>query len=120
MHKVSSNKSGEYWCCKKVFGYNLKEGKLNVFHNRIITSKEEDVFNYPIERLHNNIRARTKVFRSFHGSLRSANLILKGYGIFYNFIRINQAINKYPYGLATNLKLTQNNRWLELISLSKL
>ena len=104
---------------KKVFGYNLKEGKFNVFHNRVVTSKQEDVFNYPIERLHNNVRARTKVFRGFHGSLRSANLILKGYEIYYNFIRINQAINKRPYELATDLKLKENNKWLELIKLSK-
>ena len=104
---------------KKVFGYNLKEGKFNVFHNRVVTSKQEDVFNYPIERLHNNVRARTKVFRGFHGSLRSANLILKGYEIFYNFIRINQAINKRPYELATDLKLKENNKWLELIQLAK-
>ena len=104
---------------KKVFGYNLKEGKFNVFHNRVVTSKQEDVFNYPIERLHNNVRARTKVFRGFHGSLRSANLILKGYEIFYNFIRINQAINKCPYELATDLKLKENNKWLELIQLAK-
>ena len=104
---------------KKVFGYNLKEGKFNVFHNRVVTSKQEDVFNYPIERLHNNVRARTKVFRGFHGSLRSANLILKGYEVYYNFIRINQAINKRPYELATDLKLKENNKWLELIKLSK-
>ncbi|MCX6742462.1 MAG: hypothetical protein NTX24_04820 [Candidatus Pacearchaeota archaeon] len=103
---------------KKVFGYSLKEGKQSVFHNRVVTSKQEDVFNYPIERLHNNVRARTKVFRGFHGSLRSANLILKGYEIYYNFIRINQAINKRPYELATDLKLKENNKWLELIKMS--
>lgn len=104
---------------KKVFGYNLKEGKYNVFHNRLVTSKEDGVFNYPIERLHNNVRARSKTFRGFHGSLRSANLILKGYEIFYNFIRINQAINKCPYELATDLKLKENNKWLELIQKAK-
>ena len=103
---------------KKVFGYNLKERKFNVFHNRVVTSKQEDVFNYPIERLHNNVRARTKTMRGFHGSLRSANLILKGYEIFYNFIRINQAIHKCPYELATDLKLKESNKWLELIRLS--
>ncbi len=103
---------------KKVFGYSLKEGKQSVFHNRVVTSNE-DTFNYPIERLHNNVRARTKVFRGFHGSLRSANLILKGYEIYYNFIRINQAINKRPYELATDLKLKENNKWLELIYLAK-
>jgi len=104
---------------KKVFGYNKQTRKFNVFHKRTITSKQEGVFNYPIERQHNNVRSRTKTFRGFHGSLRSANLILKGYEIFNNFIRINQAINKCPYELATNLELTQNNKWLELIQLAK-
>jgi len=103
---------------KKVFGYSLKEGKQSVFHNRVVTSNE-DTFNYPIERLHNNVRARTKVFRGFHGSLRSANLILKGYEIFYNFVRKNQAINCTPSELATELKLKENNKWLELIQLAK-
>src|SRR3989338_13942 len=102
---------------KKVFGYNLKEGKFNVFHNRVVTSNE-DTFNYPIERLHNNVRARTKVFRGFHGSLRSANLILKGYEIFYNFVRKNQAIKCTPSELATDIKLN-GNKWLNLIKLSK-
>jgi len=110
--------NGYIGAVKKVFGYNLKESKFNVFHNRVVTSNK-DTFNYPIVRLHNNVRARTKVFRGFHGSLRSANLILKGYEIFYNFIRINQAINKCPYELATDLKLKENNKWLELIKLSK-
>lgn len=104
---------------KKVFGYNNKIGRYNVFHNRLVTSKEDGVFNYPIERLHNNVRARTKTFRGFHGSLRSANLILKGFEIYYNFIRINQAIDCCPYELATDLKLNEKNKWLELIQLAK-
>ena len=104
---------------KKVFGYNNRLGKYNVFHNRIITSKEEDVFNYPIERLHNNVRARTKTFRGFHGSMKSANLIMKGYEIYYNFIRKSQATNKRPYEHATDLKLDSENKWLELIQLAK-
>ena len=105
---------------KNVFGYNLKENRYNVIHNRVPVSEKEEVFNYPIERLHNNVRARTKVFRGFHGSLRSANLILKGYEIYYNFIRINQAINKCPYELACpELKDKLGvNKWLDLIRLS--
>jgi len=102
---------------KKVFGYNNKLGRYNVFHNKVVTSNE-DTFNYPIERLHNNVRARTKVFRGFHGSLRSANLILKGYEIFYNFVRKNQAIKCTPSELATDIKLN-GNKWLNLIKLSK-
>lgn len=39
-----------------------------------------------------------------------AKALMKGYEIYYNFIRINQAINKCPYELATDLKLTPNNK----------
>ena len=104
---------------KKVFGYSLKESKFNVIHNRVVVSNEQGNFNHPIERLHNNARARTKVMRGFHGSISSANAIMKGFEIYYNFINKHQAINCCPYELATDLKLTQNNKWLELIQLAK-
>ncbi len=46
---------------------------FNVFHNKVIISDEQGNFNHPIERLHNDARARTKVMRGFHGSIFSAN-----------------------------------------------
>ena len=104
---------------KKVFGYSNKEQKFNVFHNRVVSIKDEGNFNHPIERLHNNARARTKVMRGFHGSISSANAIMKGFEIYYNFINKHQAINCCPYELATDLKLNNPNKWLELIQLSK-
>jgi transposase-like protein len=104
---------------KKVFGYSLKEHKFNVIHNRVVVSNEQGNFNHPIERLHNNARARTKVMRGFHGSISSANAIMKGFEIYYNFINKNQAIDCCPYELATDLKLNNPNKWLELIQLSK-
>src|SRR3989338_1645378 len=104
---------------KSVFGYNNKLGRYNVFHNRVIVSEKDEVFNYPIERLHNSIRARTKTFRGFHGSINSANAIMKGYEIYYNFITKHQALNCSPYELATKLKLESENKWLELIQKSK-
>ncbi len=103
---------------KKVFGYSLKDKKYNVFHNRNVAIKDEG-FNYPIERLHNSVRARTKVMRGFHGSISSANAIMKGFEVYYNFITKHQTINCSPYELATNLKLNSENKWLELINLSK-
>jgi len=103
---------------KKVFGYNLKKNKYNVEHN-VVTQLKGEGFNHPIERMHNSLRQRTKTFRGFHGSVASANAILKGFEIYYNFIRIHQGINKCPYELATDLKLKENNKWLELIYLSK-
>jgi len=103
---------------KRVFGYNLKKGKYNVEHN-VVTQLKGEGFNHPIERMHNSLRQRTKTFRGFHGSVESANAILKGFEIYYNFIRIHQGINKCPYELATDLKLENPNKWLELIQISK-
>ena len=100
---------------KKVYGYNFRGNKTKVFHNKVTASKGEG-FNLFIERLHNSIRERTKIFRGFHGSLESAKAIMKGYEIFYNFIRKHQAMNCCPYELACpDLKLNSNNKWLELI-----
>jgi len=108
---------------KKIWGYNNKLGRYNVFHNRVIVSEKDETFNYPIERLHNNVRARTKVMRGFHGSINSANAIMKGYEIYYNFITKHQQIKCCPYELAIpelaeTLKNTKN-RWLGLIYLTK-
>lgn len=107
---------------KSVFGYNNKLGRYNVFHNRVIVSEKDEVFNYPIERLHNSIKARTKVMRGFHGSINSANAIMKGWEIYYNFITKHQQIKCCPYELAIpelaeGLKNVKN-KWLALINLS--
>ena len=104
---------------KKVYGFSNKTHSVNVVHN-IVTASKGDGFNYPIERLHNNLRARTKIMRGFHGSVESANAILKGFEIYYNFITKHQTINKCPYELATDLKLNSQNKWLELINLSQI
>jgi len=103
---------------KKTWGYNNKVGKHNMKHNIVMASKG-DGFNIYIERLHNSIRERTVTFRGFHGSVESADSIMKGYAIFYNFIRKHQSIKCCPYELATDLKLENPNKWLELIEMSK-
>ncbi|HII14756.1 MAG TPA: IS1/IS6 family transposase [Nanoarchaeota archaeon] len=103
---------------KRVFGYNNKLRQHNVLHNKVVVS-DGGSFNYPIERMHNSIRARTKTMRGFHGSVESANLIIKGYEIYYNFITKHQSLNKCPYELATDLTLSSPNKWLELIQMSK-
>jgi transposase-like protein len=103
---------------KKVFGYNNKTRKYSATHNRINASKGEG-FNIKIERLHNSVRHRIKTFRGFHGSIYSANSIMKGFEIYYNYIRNHLAINgKTPSDLATNLQL-KGNKWLELINLKE-
>lgn len=101
---------------KKTFGYSNKLKRYKIFHNQVIASKGEG-FNYPIERLHNNIRARTKTMRGFHGSVYSARAIMRGMMIYYNFITQHQGIGCAPYKLATELELGVN-KWLDLIELS--
>ncbi len=101
----------------QTFGYSLKLRRYTVFHN-VVNARQGDGFNYPIERLHNNIRARTKTMRGFHGSVESARAILKGIEISYNFITKHQGIGKTPSEEAKiNLEL-DCNRWLSLINLS--
>jgi transposase-like protein len=102
---------------RNIFCFNRQTHKCNVLHKKVTQLKGEG-FNIMIERLHNNIRQRTKTFRGFHGSIESANAIMKGWEIYYNFITKHQALNKCPYELATNLKLNSENKWLELINLS--
>ncbi len=92
---------------------NMKRGLVR--HNKVTQLKKEG-FNHKVERMHSSIRHRTKTFRGFHGSINSANAIMKGYEIYYNFIRKHQAIGKCPYELATDIKLTNPNKWLELIN----
>lgn len=104
---------------KKSFGYNKNLMRYNVEHN-IINASEGEGFNHKIERLHNSIRQLTQNFRGFHGSLYSAKSIMKGYEIYYNFIRKHQAIGKCPYEVAIpQLKFNSNNKWLELIHKAK-
>jgi len=106
------------YAIKKVFGYNNKLKEHNVRHNKVTQLRGEG-FNHKVERMHSNIRARTKTFRGFHGSTNSANAVMKGLEIYYNFIRKHQAINCCPYELACpELKLGLN-KWLDLITLSK-
>nr|MBI4156984.1 IS1/IS6 family transposase [Candidatus Woesearchaeota archaeon] len=103
---------------RNTFNLNKKQAKSKIKHNIVNASKGEG-FNIMIERLHNNIRQRTKIFRGFHGSIESANSIMKGYEIYYNFITKHQTLKKCPYELAIpELKLNTENKWIELIKLS--
>lgn len=92
-----------------------KRIRSSVIHRKIIAS--EKGFNHKVERMHNNIRERTKIFRGF-GSLEGAKAIMNGYEVYYNFIRKHQALNKCPYELAIPEMELGVNKWLDLISLS--
>jgi len=59
--------------------------------------------------------------RDFHGCIESAQAIMKGFEVFYNFIRKHQTINCCPYELAIpelKNKLNVNNKWVALIELA--
>jgi len=104
---------------KKSFGLKTYwNHKSPIVHNVVIAS--ERGFNHPIERLHNSIRERTKVMRGFHGSMFSASAIMKGYEIYYNFIRKHQGIGCCPYELAIPSLELGKNRWLDLIRISRI
>jgi putative transposase len=99
------------------FGY-YKIKKHEIKH-KVVTQLKKEGFNIMIERMHNSLRQRTKTFRGFHGSLKSANAIMKGWEVYYNFIRPHLALKgKTPSELATDIKLENPNKWLELINLS--
>lgn len=70
--------------------------------------------------MHNSIRERTKTTRDFHGCLESAYAIMKGFEIYYNFIRKHQAIGKTPAEKALPKLRLGNNKWLDLIKLATL
>ena len=74
--------------------------------------------------MHNSVRARTKTMRGFHGSINSANAIMRGWEIYYNFITKHQQIKCCPYELAIpelaeSLKDVKN-KWIALIYMSRL
>jgi len=105
---------------KKTFGM-----KLNKFHKVAKTSKvihqviksDSGGFNYKIERFHNTLRERTKIMRGFHGCITSAQTLMKGYEIYYNWIRNHQGIECLtPSQIACpNVQIENKNGWLELI-----
>jgi transposase-like protein len=102
---------------KSVFGYDFKNNRPKVVHNKT-NARKSGRFNISIERLHNSIRQRTNSFRGFHGSISSANSIMKGIAINYNFVRKHQGLGCCPYELAVpKLKLGEN-KWLSLINLA--
>jgi len=103
---------------RKAF-FSMKAGMSTVEHHVTNASRGEG-FNHKIERMHNTIRLRTKTFRGFHGSTESADSIMKGFEIYYNFIRKHQALNgRTPSELACPELKLEGNRWLRLIELSQ-
>lgn len=105
---------------KKTWGYDNTLRKYKVEHN-VVNASAGEGFNIWVERIHNSIRQRTYSFRGLHGSISSANALMKGLAIYYNFIRKHEALNyKTPSELAIpELKFESANRWMELINLAQ-
>lgn len=104
---------------KKTFGLRTHHGGKVTSTSKVIhqiIKSDSGKFNYKVERFHNTLRERTKVMRGFHGCITSAQTLLKGFEIYYNWIRNHQGIEyKTPSQLASNVELQDKNGWLEII-----
>jgi len=101
---------------KKTFGYNPHTTRNPKVIHQVIKS-DSGGFNYKVERFHNTLRERTKVMRGFHGCITSAQTIMKGFEIYYNWVRNHQSLeSSTPSDIAVpTIQLENKNRWLELI-----
>jgi transposase-like protein len=71
--------------------------------------------NHRVERLHNTMREREKVMRHLKRA-QSAEKILKGFRVYYNFVRPHMALeNHTPAEMAAIPIQLGTNRWLDLI-----
>jgi transposase-like protein len=69
------------------------------------------VSNNVIERYHRTLRQRFRSANTFH-SEENVNHFLRGFGVYYNYIRPHSASSKPP---AETLKIKETKNWLELI-----
>jgi len=101
---------------RKTFNLKKQATKNPKIIHQIIKS-DSGKFNYKIERFHNTLRERTKVMRGFHGCISSAQTLMKGFEIYYNWIRNHQGIECLtPSQIACpNVTIQNKNGWLELI-----
>ena len=101
---------------KKTFGLNKHATRNPKIIHQVIKS-DSGGFNYKVERFHNTLRERTKVMRGFHGCITSAQTLLKGFEIYYNWVRNHQGIECLtPSELACpQVAIQDKNKWLELI-----
>ena len=106
---------------KKTFGMKMRKGgkvaKTSPIIHQVIKS-DSGGFNYKVERFHNTLRERTKVMRGFHGCITSAQTLMKGFEIYYNWVRNHQGIEGLtPSELACpQVSIPEKNKWLEIIN----
>ena len=106
---------------KKTFGLRTHHGGKVASTSKVIhqvIKSDSGGFNYKVERFHNTLRERTKVMRGFHGCITSAQTLLKGFEIYYNWVRNHQGIEGLtPSELACpQVAIQDKNKWLELIN----
>jgi transposase-like protein len=71
--------------------------------------------NHRVERLHNTMREREKVMRHLKRA-QSAEKILKGFRVYYNFVRPHMALENHTPAQAAAVPIQLGtNRWLDLI-----
>lgn len=81
-----------------------------------LAGRRKKIDNNLVERLQETIREGDKILRGFKGN-NSAQALLEGYRIYYNFIRNHITLNTTPAEVAgINLGLNGRNRWLELLN----
>lgn len=105
---------------KKTFGLRTHHGGKTARTSKVIhqvIKSDSGGFNYKVERFHNTLRERTKIMRGFHGCITSAQTLMKGMEIYYNWIRNHQALEgQTPSQIAVpNVQIENKNGWLELI-----
>ncbi|MGA2239159.1 MAG: integrase core domain-containing protein [Candidatus Bathyarchaeia archaeon] len=71
--------------------------------------------NHRVERLHNTMREREKVMRHLKRA-QSAEKILKGFRVYYNFIRPHMTLDGHTPAQEAAIPIQLGtNRWLDLI-----
>jgi len=95
---------------RKTFGFDVKH-IANPSIRNIHSS------NNIIERYHNSFRERDKIIRGFKSN-QTAQTLINGYRLYYNFIRNHQGLGTTPSNKAGLWNL-EGNKWLELMQLAQ-
>jgi transposase-like protein len=73
--------------------------------------------NNMVERLHGTIRERNKVMRGLEDD-KTAQTIIDGFRIYYNFIRPHMALNGKTPAESAGISKLEKNKWRSLIKKS--
>jgi len=85
-----------------------------VRHYRKVGIRTNGMNQARIERLHNTIRSRESVLRGFKKT-ESANVLMTGYRIWYDYIREHQGLKRTPSEVAEIDLRLGTNKWIDLI-----